>query len=410
MISKKIAYFRLALLSLLSTVAISGQAAYADDAKPDFATTKLLGDWAGMRTELFDKGLSVDVYYKADAWRNFSGGAQTGNRVLDNLDVKLTVDGDKALKLPGTTFFLYFLNNNGGRPNDLVGSNAGVDNIEVPARSFKLYEAWAQKEFYDGKISVLAGLHDLNSEFYVTDTSGLFLNPTYGIGTEMSGTGDNGPSIFPYTSAAIRLAVHPTKITYVQTAIFDGVPGDPNDPRGTHVAFHSKDGALAIAEAGIKDDSIGHFAGGLWKYTAARPDQLTPTSESNTQGGYLLADKSVYKVGDHNINAFARLGFTNGKVYQYKNSWSLGFVFSGFVLSRKDGQIGLALSRSNNSPDFMAANSPVERGETQLELTYKDMITPWLSLQPDFQYTVNPGTDPTLSNAWTIGARLGIDF
>ncbi len=394
----------------MAAAALTSPAAYADDAKPDFAANKLLGDWAGMRTELFDKGLSVDIYYKADAWRNLSGGVEKGNRALDNLDVKLTVDGDKAFKMPGTTFFVYFLNNNGGRPNDLVRSNVGVDNIEVPARSFKLYEAWGQKEFYDGKVSILAGLHDLNSEFYVTDSSGLFLNPHYGIGTEMSATGDNGPSIFPYTSAAVRLAVHPTDSTYAQAAIFDGVPGDPNNPRGTHIEFKDKEGALAIAEGGIKSDSLGHFAMGTWEYTAKRPDQLTPSIEKKTDGVYFLADRSVYKNGGHNVNAFARLGFTDGKVYQFKDSWSLGFVFSGFIPSRKDGQIGVALSRSDNSSEYITANAPIGNSETQLELTYKDMLAPWLSLQPDLQYTINPGADTALANAWTLGIRLGVDF
>ena len=398
------------VFSLLATTAIFNGSAFAGDTKPDFATTKALGNWAGLRTELFDKGLSVDMYYKADAWRNLSGGTAKGGRALDNLDVKFTVDGDKAFKMPGTTFFVYFLNNNGGRPNDLVGSNGGIDNIEVPARSFKLYEAWAQKEFYDGKISVLAGLHDLNSEFYVTDTSGLFLNPTYGIGTEASGTGDNGPSIFPYTSAAVRLAVHPTDSTYAQVAIFDGVPGDPNHPRGTHIEFKDKEGALAIAEGGIKSEALGHFAVGTWEYTAGRPDQLTPAIERKTAGVYFLADRSIYKDSDRTVNAFARLGFTNGKVNQFKDSWSLGFVFSGFIPSRKDGQIGLALSRSDNSSEYVAANAPIGKSETQAELTYRDMLMPWLSLQPDLQYTIDPGSNPALRNAWTLGMRLGIDF
>ena len=394
----------------MPVAALTSHAAYADDKKPDFVATKALGDWAGMRSELFDKGLSVDVYYKADAWRNVSGGVEKGNRALDNLDVKLAIDGKKALNMDGTTFFVYFLNNNGARPNDLVGSSAGIDNIEVPTRSLKLYEAWAQQEFFDGKISVLAGLHDLNSEFYVTDTSGLFFNPTYGVGTELAGTGDNGPSIFPYTSAAVRLALHPTDSTYVQAAIFDGVPGDPSHPRGTHIQFRDKEGALAIAEGGIRSDISGHFAVGAWEYTADRPDQLTPAIGRKTTGVYFLADRSIYSENNRNVNAFARLGFTNGKVNQFKDSWSLGFVFSGFVPPRKDGQIGLALSRADNSSEYIAANAPIGESEMQVEVTYRDMLRPWLSLQPDLQYTIDPGSNPALHNAWTLGMRLGVDF
>lgn len=241
-------------------------------------------------------------------------------------------------------------------------------------------------------------------------TSGLFLNPTYGIGTEMAATGDNGPSIFPYTGLALRLAAKPTDNTYVQAAAFDGVPGDPDHPRGTHIELGGDDGALLVAEGGIKDDNIGHFGVGAWRYTSKRPDQLDPTVEKNQQGLYFLADKSVYKDGDKDISGFARLGFADGHVGQFRGNWSLGMVFSGFVPSRKDGQFGLALTRSSNSSSFKDANAPVESGETQCEITYKDMLTPWLSIQPDLQYTVNPGTDPALKNAWTGGIRLGLDF
>jgi len=32
----------------------------------------------------------------------------------------------------------------------------------------------------------------------------------------------------------------------------------------------------------------------------------------------------------------------------------------------------------------------------------------WLILQPDLHYFINPGTDPTLSNAWVAGLRFQV--
>lgn len=242
-----------ALLTLLAA-----PAAHAGDT-PDFSTEKLTGDWGGLRSRLYDKGYDFNATYKVDAWRNYSGGARRGSRVGDNLDVTMEVDGSKAFGWDGSTFLVHVLNNNGGRINELVGSNGGIDNIEVPTHAFKLYQAWIQQNFWDDRVSVLAGLHDLNSEFYVTDTSGLFLNPTYGIGTEMAATGDNGPSIFPYTGLGFRIAVRPTEETYIMGAIYDGVPGDTDRLRGTHIQIDENDGALVVGEAGIQSDTLGHF-------------------------------------------------------------------------------------------------------------------------------------------------------
>lgn len=396
-------------ISCALILSIGATPAKADDAKPDFATNNLSGDWGGLRTSLYDKGYNFQISYALDTWRNLSGGVNEGNRVLDNLDMIMDVDGEKALGLTGSTFHVYLLNNMGGKPNALVGSNGGIDNIETATHAFKLYEAWYQQNFMGDKISVLAGLHDLNSEFYVTDTSGLFLNPTYGIGTEMAATGDNGPSIFPNTSLAFRVAVKPTDMTYVQAAIYDGVPQQANNQRGTHINFDDKDGALWVAEGGVRDDEIGHFGVGVWKYTAKRADQLTGDME-HSQGFYFLADKSVYKDGDKDISTFGRVGFTAGDVEQFKSNWSFGAVGTGFIPSRPEGQLGLAVTAAVNSDKFRTANAPVDKTETQVELTYADKLTPWLSIQPDLQYTVNPGTDPTLDNAWTIGVRLGVEF
>jgi porin len=383
--------------------------AFADDEKPNFSSEKLTGNWGGMRDKLYDRGYSFDMYYKVDSWRNFSGGVNEGNRSMDNLDLVMTIDGEKAFHSKGTTALVQLLNNDGGRINDVVGSNGGIDNIEAPTHAFKLYQAWVQQNFWDDRVSVLAGLHDLNSEFYVTDTSGLFLNPTYGIGTEMAATGDNGPSIFPVTSLGARISIQPTKETYIMGAVYDGVPGDPDNARGTHIQLKNKEGALLVGEGGIRDSDIGHFGFGAWEYTAKRPDQQT-SEAANSQGFYFLADKSIYKNDGKDISTFGRLGYASGDIEQFRSNWSLGVVLSGFMPCRPDGQLGFAVTGNANSRKYKTVNAPVDNRETQYELTYGDKLTPWLSIQPDLQYTVNPGTNPALDNAWTGGIRVGVDF
>lgn len=408
-LSKNSVWKNLLFLSLVLTTTISTPA-HAEEEVANYAEETLSGNWNGLRTQLHDDGYDFELNYTVNFWRNFSGGAGKGNRVLDNLSLVMDIDGEKAFSSEGTSAHIYLLNNFGGRINDLVGSNGGIDNMEVPEQAFKLYEAWIQQNFFDDKLSILAGLHDLNSEFYVTDTSGLFINPTYGIGTEMAATGDNGPSVYPYTSLGLRIALTPMQNTYLMGAIYDGVPGDLNRPRGTHIRFNDNDGALVVAEGGIKSDDWGHYGAGVWKYTAKRADQLTTTDMAHSRGFYFLAERSFYNDDTRDISSFGRLGFTGGDIEQFKNNWSVGVVLSGYVPTRPDSQIGFAVTQSTNSSKFKAANAPVDGKETQFELTYADRPLPWLTVQPDLQYTVNPGTDPMLDNAWTGGIRLSIDF
>jgi porin len=124
----------------------------------------LTGDWNGARSSLSKKGVIIEAAYTVDSISNISGGIKRKGKVLDNLNVAATFDGEKLFNIKGSTMFLYFLNNNGGKPNaDNVGSFQGVDNIEISSRTAKLYEAWIEQNFNDDKISIRAGLYDINS-------------------------------------------------------------------------------------------------------------------------------------------------------------------------------------------------------------------------------------------------------
>ena len=44
--------------------------------------------------------------------------------------------------------------------------------------------------------------------------------------------------------------------------------------------------------------------------------------------------------------------------------------------------------------------------ETAIELTYSAQLTDNFRIQPDIQYIINPGTDPSLKNALVVGVRF----
>lgn len=353
------------IFSLLAATAFTTTAS-ADD-RPDF-TSKLTGNWGGARDTLYDRGVTFDAYYKLDLWSNFSGGIERDEKWNDNLDLVLGLDGEKIVGVKGLSAEIYAVANNGLRPNDMVGSHGGLDNIETAESQFKLYTAWVQQNLMDDRVSVKVGLYDLNTEFYVTDASGLFINPTYGIGTEMAATGDNGPSVFPNASLAARVSLQATPNLYVQAAILDGVPNDPNNQDSTQIEFDDKQGALWAAEVGYRRDQCGHYGVGVWGYTADRPDQLTGAAE-DSQGIYFLAEKSVYQQGDKNVDLFGRIGFTQADVEQFDSAYAAGAVFSGFISARPEGQIGIGVSGASNSSRFKRANPGVDGMETQVELT-----------------------------------------
>jgi len=49
---------------------------------------------------------------------------------------------------------------------------------------------------------------------------------------------------------------------------------------------------------------------------------------------------------------------------------------------------------------------PFDGSETVFELTGQFIFHHYLTIQPDLQYIINPGTDPDIENALALGLRV----
>ncbi len=409
---------------------------------PDRNADTLTGDRDGVRSKLGERGVTLEIVLKADVLSNLSGGLKRGTRYMDNWDVKLKADADKLWGWTSTTGYLHVISNHGGKLNGThLGSSMGVDNIEVATNTTKLFHAWLERGFLDERLSILAGLYPVDSEFYVTDATGVFLHPTGGMAAEVAQTGVNGPSIFPTSSFGLRAKWRPTPRSYLLAALVDGVPGNPGNPRGTHVRFDRGDGTLAIFEAGLKPSEVGpiesergvpedpatkgherheaisKYAVGYWRYTPRFDDLVDTDALGNparriNRGAYFFAEQSVYREkGDpsQGLALFFRYGVANGDVNALDHSYSLGLRYKGLLPRRDEDEFGIALTRGHAGAKFrQAAAAPLSSGETALEITYRARITPWVAIQPNVQRIVNPGH--ALPNAWIAGARFEMTF
>lgn len=386
---------------------------------------RLLGNIGGIRSKLADKGVEVTVEYKADVWSVVSGGTKRGNNYLDNLDIKFDLDNEKLLGLKGNKAFISFINNNGGKPNaNRVGSTQGIDNIETATNTAKLYEAWVEQSFFADKLSVLVGLHDLNTEFDVNEMTANFIKPVFQVEQSFAQSGRNGPSVFPTTSVAGRIKFQPNEAGYISAAVFDGVPGNPSNPHGTHIDFEGNDGLLLVAEGGFsasgdKPDGIPYMlALGAWRYTKKFDDLVDLDGNGNpiqqhVEGAYFLSSCQFYrsKESGRTLGIFLNAGIADGDTAQTDWNYETGIVGSGWIPTRPDGEIGLGIAQAHNSSKYMrSVSGNANSNEYGLELYYRDSITNGISVQPDLQYVINPSTNPTLKNATIIGLRLDVNF
>lgn len=345
--------------------------------------------------------LDVAAAYTADVWHN-SGGIGSGWRYLDNLDVTAELDLDAAVGWKGARVFGYVLYNNGRSLSELTGDAQVVSNIETGVRALRLYEAWVEQDIAPGA-SVKVGLYDLNSEFDALETGALFIGSAHGIGTDISQSGESGPSIFPVTSLALRVQADVGEGLTVRFAALDGVPGDPDHPKRTAIELGHGDGALLIGEADWSKGPVRILAG-AWGYTASF-DTHDGSGTAKSRGAYLRGEMVLSENADHKLSAFARGGVASGAVNPFGT-----FLSGGFTLDLPgDWQLGAAIAHARTSADYRKAVVS-GRAETALELTVAKALTPWLSIQPDLQYVIDPGAAPGVEDALAAGLRVTLSI
>lgn len=390
--------------------------AFAEEEKtPGWNTETLTGDWGGARSSLYDKGVAVELTHKSDMLANTSGGASRGSVWLMNSEAAVSLDLDKLAGWDAASAFIQYHVQHGNKSiNNYVGSFAGVDNIETGNSTGQFYQAWLQKNFADDSLSVLAGLYAIDSEFYVTDTSGLFLQPPYGMSAEMAQTGQNGPPVFPMGALGVRVK-YTSSGFYLQGALTDGVPGSLNNPHGTQIRLDKGDGTLSVFELGyapeVEDGEFNKTAIGLWRYSARANDLTDIDALGNPlrrtdQGFYLLAERTLLAEG---LSGFVRFGTVSKDVYQAAWSGSLGLHYQGLFDGRDDDTAGIAVTASHASGKYRQLNAP-EPSETVVEITYRAQLRPWFSVQPMVQRILNPNMNPALRDAWVAGVRLDAAF
>lgn len=378
---------------------------------------------------------TLNIAYTGDVMANVAGGVRQDITYLDNLDLTVRADAEALIGWPGATLFAYGLGNQGGNPSTFIGDAQVANNIEAPT-SWRLYEAWIQQVIGADRLSILAGLYDLNSEFDASTTGTLFINSSHGIGADFAQSGRNGPSIFPFTSLGVRLRTLLAGRLCLQAAVLDGVPGAPTDPTGTHIILDGDDGALVAAEVGLlaTDGTAtrtryrhirrtlgleyhGKISIGGWTYTSDFKTLSDPRTRHPSRGLYVLADGTLYRESEdanQGLAMYARIGWADEHVNRFVMYTGAGAVYTGLLTGRPLDQVGAAVAAAHNGTPYMnavrRAGRPVESSEVNLEFTYAASLAPWFLLQGDVQYIINPNTDPARANALVLGLRTVVSL
>jgi len=354
----------------------------------------------------YANGYEFSAEYTADILNVVSGGLATGSEYLDNLDLELEVDVAETWNVGTGRFFIHGLYNNGTRfSEDRVGDLQVVSNIDA-AKAWRLFEFWY--EFGGANWSIKSGLYDLNSEFDVNQTGGIFLNSSHGIGAEFGQTGQNGPSIFPVSSFSVRAATS-FGSSSARIAVLDGVAGDPADSTSNEIDLSNEDGALTVAEIEIPYGESVRLWLGYWRYSAEF-EEVDGSGFGRGNDGWYLGNESEFQLGSRTARWFVRFGQADERFNVLSGYIGLGSVIVGPIKARPTDQLGIAVAsaRAGDSyRDYIGQVGARPSGrETTWELTYQAQVNEHFLVQPDIQYVRNPSLSGTLDDAWVVGCRF----
>ena len=397
---------------------------------------------------------------------NLTGGVRTGF-VYDGLtQAILQLDTQRAFGHYGGLFNISAL--------QIHGSNLSSQNLltyqtasGVEAdRATRLWELWYdQKLLPEDRLDFRIGLESADQEFIVSANAAYFVNTMFGWPALPSYNLPGGGPAYPLSAPAVRMRVRPINAVNILVGLFNGSPvnnnsGDPQqqNPSGTTFPLHG--GILILTELQYSYPSLGGmtypgevaplarlYKIGAWYDSEHFADQHFDTNgvslaspASNGLPAQHHGDLSLYAVADqmlwrreedpnHNLNVFARvMGAPQADRNPIAFSMNAGLILHEPFRYRPDDTVGLGMGYVHVSSQLAAYDrdlayfaspgsySPVQSGETYLEMTYQRQMRPWWQLQPDIQYVVNPGAGianpfapmQRLRNELVIGVRTNI--
>ncbi|MEM0914246.1 MAG: carbohydrate porin [Planctomycetota bacterium] len=412
------------------------------DSRPIWDWERATGDWAGLRGDLDDAGLTFGAEYIAEWSGVLDGGVSRSGSFRNLLTADLTFDTEALIGLPGGTAFFQYLHVNAERGGSLDAGDLQVySNIENDRSLDVIYELWYEQLLLDDRLRIKVGKVDANSEFDFVDVAGDFSNSSAGF----------SPTIlaFPsYPDPAMSVNVFGALVDsdgiditlgygFYDGAASDGVATGRRGPSTffsgdlSDAYFHVGQVELGwddlFPDAGVMKD--GRLTLGGWYHTGTF-EKFGGGTEDGTAGFFATGEVRVFDP-DHGpdvgtpetalqatgraggdapprgLYVFAQYGWADRSVSEVAQHIAGGVVWRGPWAGRSGDSLGVYASLADLSD---ASGAGFDGDETAIDAYYRVQLTPAAFVQPELQYVVNPSGDSRADDAFIGSVRVGVAF
>ena len=368
------------------------------------------------------KAISFPISYTGEMFGNLSGGYKQGAIYEGLLNVGVQGDLNKLAGWEGASFLVSAMDAHGPSLSDkYVHDLNHVSNIDT-YDSLRLYEAWLQQDFDDGKGSIRLGQLLADTEFFVSDQAALFINGAFGALPLVSQS--LAIPAFPQAIPGVRVRWNATDAVAVQAGVFEGNAGEQDGPgrHGLDWNLHRSGGVLALTEIAYTANGEkgatglrGVYKLGAFFHSSTRYDDFPDKTSGADAGGYAILDQQLWREpgsDTRGLGGFLRIGAAPSDRNVVPFYFDTGFNYTGLIPGRDKDVAGVAFSATRLSHSLRDEDGDLSGGrhECIIEATYKVAVNDWLYVQPDFQYICNPGGDGSLSDAIVAGIRFNLSF
>lgn len=397
-----------------------------------FSEDYLLGDWAGVRTWLWDRGFEPKFLFISDSYGNPYGGRSQGFTNYGMFCADLKVDTEKFLDFAGGELHVGFAVNFGNQlSQNVVGNVFPIQSSDVAPPGPRLTDLSYTQSLFDGKLSLRAGRVSIDSlygeEFAASDYFRAFTSVAFNAIPFAIFYNSPGAFGYPATTWGARAKFAPIEQFYVMGGIYNGDPDVSLANRyGVDFTFNGPPFGIAeigwLRNQGADDVGLpGNLKLGGFVLGGSVQEFNTDARSSGRYGVYLVGDQALVRFGENSTDR--HLGVFGSVVLAPDESvspmpyyFSAGLVAYGPFESRPRDFFALGLAYGAYSSDLRASQAVADSAvnhqyyEMTIELSYAIQVLPGFVLQPGAQVLVNPGGSPSTPSALALGVNAVVSF
>ena len=377
------------------------------------------GGWGGFRDDLVRDGLSFQLAYLGQFAANPIGGFQSGGESWrGDLAGGVFADLQRLFGWQRTYFVSTFSYQDGtaSLTPDNVGNQFPVQlSSSDEDRALRLVLLAAGTQLFDNTAQITVGRLAAGDDFAALGQACNSLNQAI-CGNPVAAAQNISFSTYPDATWGARAEYKPGKDWYARAGAYLATPEIfDEDSFGVDFGVPGGSGALVLGELGYVADAAPDDSGASGTYKIGGyydgetlTDLSSGTEERGTWGVYAMAEQHVYREDDTSNNglwAWLALSYAPPYLNRIEFMAAGGLSYDGPFEGRPDDTVSVIFARGQFSDDL-----PGQDAETLIEVNYHFQVSPWLYLQPDFQYVIDPDGRSDIEDAAVFGVALGMQF